>query len=184
MLTRSGSSSGCAWMRNTSERLARGPRDASGTPLPRAYWFIYVGILLIVVLTAPLAGKRMMPDVNAPAYESPQRIGGLPLFASGLAPVGIIAVGARPRGIVALGGIATGVVAVGGIALGGIAFGGVSLGLLALAGLAVGWWAIGGGALGYHAFGGLAVGGHAYAGGGVALGYYEASGGQKEKLFG
>ena len=64
-----------------------------------------------------------------------------------------------------------------------IPFGAV-LGFIALAGLAVGWRAIGGGAVGYRAFGGLAVGGYAYAGNGVAYGYHEACGRQKEKLVG
>jgi len=43
---------------------------------------------------------------------------------------------------------------------------------------------VGGGAIGYRAFGGLAAGGYAYAGNGVAYGYHEASGRQKERLFG
>ena len=48
--------------------------------------------------------------------------------------------------------------------------------------VAVGCLALGGGAFGYFSLGGLAVGGYAYAGGGVALGYHEASGGQRERL--
>src|SRR6266851_1164368 len=43
---------------------------------------------------------------------------------------------------------------------------------------------IGGGAVGYRAFGGRAVCGYAYAGNGVAYGYHEACGRQKEKLIG
>ncbi len=86
--------------------------------------------------------------------------------------------------VLAIGGIAIGVIAVGGLAAGGIAIGGVSLGLLAFAGLAIGWRAVGGCAVGFRAFGGLAFGGYAYAGNGVAFGYHEACGRQKEKLFG
>ncbi len=69
-------------------------------------------------------------------------------------------------------------------ATGGLAIGGLSLGLIGFGGLAIGWRAVGGGAIGYRAFGGLALGGYAYAGNGVAYGYYEASGRQREKLFG
>ena len=39
-------------------------------------------------------------------------------------------------------------------------------------------------AIGYRAFGGLACGAYAYAGNGVAYGFYEASGRQRERLFG
>src|SRR6266852_4711593 len=39
-------------------------------------------------------------------------------------------------------------------------------------------------AIGYRAFGGLAIGGYGYAGNGVAFGYHEAGGRQKEKLLG
>ena len=51
-------------------------------------------------------------------------------------------------------------------------------------GVAIGWRAIGGLAVGNAAVGGLAIGRYAYAGNGVALGRDEASGKQKESLFG
>jgi hypothetical protein len=117
-------------------------------------------------------------------YESSTHLGGVPLFASGRAPVAIIAAGGRPLGVIALGGIPCGVIAVGGLAVGGLEIGGAWLGVIALAGLAIGWRAVGGGAIGYRAFGGVAVGGYAYAGNGVAYGYHEAGGRQKEKLIG
>ena len=91
---------------------------------------------------------------------------------------------ASHSGVIAIGGIAVGVVAIGGLAIGGIAVGGLSLAILALGGGAFGWWALGGAALGRYALGGFAFGDYAYAGSGVAYGYHEASGRQKEKLFG
>ncbi len=182
MLTRPGSAPGSGWMRNVSDRLASGPADPRS--LPRRYWISYIAFMSFVLVILPLVQRRAMPSYDVRSYESSTRIGGLPLFASGATPVAIIAVGGRPRGVIAVGGIAVGVIAVGGLAVGGLAFGGLSLGFIALAGLAVGWRAIGGGAVGYRAFGGLAVGGYAYAGNGVAYGYHEACGRQKEKLIG
>src|SRR6266581_4833796 len=122
--------------------------------LPRRYWIWYIAFMSFVLVILPLVQRRPMPSYDVRSYESSTRIAGLPLFASGATPVAIIAVGGRPRGFIAL------------------------------AGLAVGWRAIGGGAVGYRAFGGLAVGGYAYAGNGVAYGYHEACGRQKEKLIG
>lgn len=182
MLTRPGSAPGSGWMRNVSDRLASGPADPRS--LPRRYWIWYTAFMSLVLVILPLVQRRAMPSYDVRSYESSTRIAGLPLFASGATPVAIIAVGGRPRGVIAVGGIAVGVIAVGGLAAGGLAFGGLSLGFIALAGLAVGWRAIGGGAVGYRAFGGLAVGGYAYAGNGVAYGYHEACGRQKEKLIG
>lgn len=132
------------------------------------FWTVWaVFMLLGFVVSRPFAGQ---PPAS---YRSAVEIAGLPVFAYG----------PEARGIVAVGGVAIGVVAVGGVAIGGIAFGGVALGgVVALGGLAVGGLALGGGALGYFALGGLAVGGYAYAGGGVALGYHEASGAQRERL--
>src|SRR6266702_4493320 len=162
MLTRPGSAPGSGWMRNVSDRLASGPADPRS--LPRRYWIWYIAFMSFVLVILPLVQRRPMPSYDVRSYESSTRIAGLPLFASGATPVAIIAVGGRPRGVIAVGGIAVGVIA--------------------LAGLAVGWRAIGGGAVGYRAFGGLAVGGYAYAGNGVAYGYHEACGRQKEKLIG
>lgn len=184
MLTRDGSVPGSGWMKNLSNRLTSGPPDTRS--LPRSFWVLYAAFMILFLVILPLLQRRLVPayTYNGRAYESATRIGGLPLFAAGSAPVGIIAVGGRPRGVIAVGGIPLGVIAVGGLAVGGLAIGGVSLAFFALGGLAIGWQAAGGGAIGYKAFGGLAVGGYAYAGNGVAFGHHEASGRQKEKLFG
>jgi len=184
MLTRPGSTPGSGWMRDLSERLAGGPADPSGfRSLPRSYWLSYIALMVMMVVVGPMTFRQVTPP-ELPVHESSTRIAGFPLFASGRSPVAIVAVGAHPRGVIAIGGVAIGVIAVGGIAVGVLALGGVSCGLAALAGLAMGWWAVGGGAIGYRAFGGLAAGGYAYAGNGVAYGYHEASGRQKERLFG
>jgi hypothetical protein len=184
MLTRPGSVPGSGWMRNVSVRLASGPPDTGS--LPRRFWIAYLTFMILFLVILPMMQHRLILSYSytGRSYESPTRIGGLPLFAAGPAPVAVIAVGGRPRGVIAVGGLPFGVIAVGGVAVGGLAIGGVSLGFFALAGLAIGWRAAGGGAIGYRAFGGLAVGGYAYAGNGVAYGYHEASGRQKEKLFG
>jgi len=185
MLTRPGSTPGSGWLRSVSERLASAPADTQSPP--RRFWAGYIAFMALVFVILPLVQRRAMQPYdmrNTPSYESAVRWAGLPLFALGPAPVGIAAIGGRPRGVVAIGGIALGVIAVGGLAAGGIAIGGLSLGLVALAGLAVGWRAMGGGAVGYRAFGGLALGAYAYAGNGIAFGYHEACGRQKEKLFG
>jgi hypothetical protein len=58
----------------------------------------------------------------------------------------------------------------------------LSAGILILAAVAIGWRAIGAVAIGHAVAGALAIGGCAY--GAVALGYHEASGSQKESLFG
>jgi hypothetical protein len=184
MLTRPGSTPGSGWMRDVSERLASGPADPSGfRSLPRGYWFTYIALMIMVIVVVPMMSRRIAsPEVRL--RESSAHIAGLPLFASGRSPIGVVAVGARPLGLIAIGGVATGLIAIGGIAVGAFAFGGVSCALGAVGGLAVGWWAVGGGAIGYRVFGGLAAGGYAYAGNGVAYGYHEACGRQKERLFG
>jgi hypothetical protein len=184
MLTRPGSIPGSGWMKNLSDRLSSGPADVRS--LPRRFWIAYTTFMILFLVILPMMQNRIIPSYSytGRSYESSTRIGGLPLFAAGSAPVGIIAVGGRPRGVVAVGGLPLGVIAVGGLPVGGLAIGGVSLGFFAIAGLAIGWHAAGGGAVGYRTFGGLAVGAYAYAGNGVAYGYHEASGRQKEKLFG
>ena len=119
MLTRPGSVPGSGWMRSVSERLSSGPADTSS--LPRRFWVVYLTFMFVGLVILPWAQRRVMPTYtyNGRTYESAARIGGLPVFAVGPAPVGIVA-----------------------------------------------------------------VGGYAYAGNGVAFGYHEASGRQKEKLFG
>jgi hypothetical protein len=183
MLTRDGSAAGPPWIRRVSETLAGGSPDPGAAARRRhrhvGFWVVWAVCLALAWWTNALGTRGPI----AP-YESPLRVAGMPLLAYGDHARGVLAIGGTAVGVLAFGGIAVGAVAVGGVALGGLAVGGVSAGLLALAGLAAGWWAIGGGALGYYAFGGLAVGGYAYAGAGVALGYHEASGAQRERLWG
>jgi len=181
MLTRPGSTPGSGWMRTLSVRLSSGPADTR--PVPRRFLVLYVFLMVLFVVVLPMVLRRAMPAYQFRSYQSSARIGSVPLFASGAAPVAIVAFGGRPRGVTAIGGIAFGVIAVGGVAVGGLVIGGFSLGILALAGLAIGWQAAGGGVIGYRAFGGLAAGSYAYAGNGVAYGYHEACGRQKERLF-
>lgn len=184
MLRRPGSPPGCAWMKRLNDRIpAPGPVDPRAAARYRR-WMVWFWIVWAIVMASGWWTTRAVERAPAVPYESPLRIAGLPLLAYGDEARGIVAVGGIATGVVAIGGVAVGAVAFGGVALGGLALGGVSAGLFALGGLAVGWWALGGGAIGYCAFGGLAIGGHAYAGGGVALGYHEASGHQKERLFG
>jgi hypothetical protein len=182
MLTRPGSTPGSGWMRNLSDRLSSAPVDTR--LVPRRIWVLYISLMTFFIVVLPMGVRRSTPAYEFRSYESSARIAGVPLIASGAAPVAIVALGGRPRGVIAIGGIAFGVIAVGGVAVGGLAIGGISLGIFALAGLAIGWQALGGGAIGYRAFGGLAAGSYAYAGNGVAYGYHEACGRQKEKLFG
>ncbi len=178
MVTRPGSRPGSSWMRGLSEGLAD---PAASLRFMKWLWsFLIVFMLLGFALNYLVLSRK---PLNEP-YESSARIGGLPLVSIGAQPYGVIAIGGRPTGVLAVGGVAVGVVAFGGVAVGVVALSGLSVGLLAVGGGALGWWALGGGAAGYCAFGGLAVGGYAYAGGGIALGYHEASGRQKERLFG
>jgi hypothetical protein len=184
MLTREGSVAGPAWIRRLSETLAGGAPGARAAARRRhrhvGFWVVLAVCLALGWWTNALGTRG---PITTP-YESPLRVAGIPLLAYGDHARGVLAIGGTAVGVLAFGGVAVGAVAVGGVALGGLAVGGLSAGLLALAGLAVGWWAVGGGALGYYAFGGLAVGGYAYAGGGVALGYHQASGAQRERLWG
>lgn len=190
MLRHPNAGPGCVWMKRWDERLGRMGQENPQTQTqanPRTikwFWSIYAVVMLVMFLGLPfLSGPHFSPQLRQP-YESSARLAGLPLFAYGEAPRGIIAVGGRPRGVLAVGSISIGLISVGGVAFGGIAFGGLSVGILALAGGAAGWWAVGGGAFGRYAFGGLAIGDCAYAGNGVAIGRHEASGRQKEKLLG
>lgn len=183
MVARPDAGPGCLWMKNLHNR-ALGPADPQEKPHPMFRWFwSWYFILLIgfMLLARPWSSTGYSPRGS---YESETRIAGLPLVAVGAEAKGVIAIGGRAKGIIAIGGIAVGVVAIGGLALGGFSFGGLSAGIFALGGGAVGWWAMGGGAAGRYAFGGAAIGDYAYAGNGVALGYHEANGRQKEKLLG
>ena len=183
MLTRPDAGPGCVWMKRMLRALPEpGATPEKPHPLLRWTWGFYLFFLLLIVpMTRPWVSVTLN---NTREYQSSMRIAGRPMIALGAHPSGVIAIGGRPTGVIAIGGIAVGVVAIGGLAFGGIALGGLSLAVFALGGGAVGWWAMGGGAAGRYALGGLAFGDYAYAGSGVAYGYHEASGRQKEKLFG
>jgi len=149
-------------------------------PIFRWIWGFYLFFLLLFV---PLTRPWVSVNLNGTReYQSSIRIAGMPFIALGAHPTGVIAIGGRPTGVIAIGGIAMGVVAIGGLAFGGIALGGLSAAIFALGGGAIGWWAMGGAAFGRYALGGLAFGDYAYAGNGVAYGYHQAAGRQKEKL--
>jgi len=184
VIARPGSPPGPRWLRRLSDRLAGQPEAVDPRLLARrrrwvvGFWVLWaLGMVLMNWTTTSVPRAPIRP------YESAVRVAGLPLVAYGEHARGIVAVGGVAVGVIAIGGVAVGALAVGGVAAGGLAVGGVAVGVFAAAGLALGWWALGGGAVGYYAFGGLAVGGYAYAGGGVAVGYHEASGRQKERLF-
>jgi hypothetical protein len=171
MLTRAGSPAGPGWMRTWS--LAMGGGSEPHLVRYRRRWLVGFWIVWATFMVVGFVVSRPFAARSPGTYRSAIEIAGVPLFAYG----------PEARGIVAVGGVAVGLIAFGGIAVGGIAFGGLALGgVVALGGLAVGCLALGGGALGYFALGGVAVGGYAYAGGGVALGYHEASGAQRERL--
>lgn len=178
MLTRPGTAPGPAWMRNFSESSA----DLRTGPRAIPFWIfflLYMAVILIIthLITAVVfSGER--------AYVSQTQIAGLPILSYGTTAKGVIAIGGKATGIVAIGGLAIGVVAMGGLAGGLVSLGGVSVALLAFGGLALGWRAVGGMAIGQAALGGLAIGKYAYAGNGVAYGFAEASGRQKEQLLG
>jgi hypothetical protein len=181
MLTRPDAGPGCSWMKRMLRAIPN-PSVTPEAPNPFLRWtwgFYLFFILLFVPMTRPWVSVNLN---GTREYQSSMRIAGMPVIALGAHPSGVIAIGGRPTGVIAIGGIAVGVVAIGGLAFGGIALGGLSLAIFALGGGAIGWWALGGGAVGRYALGGLAFGDYAYAGNGVAFGYHEASGHQKEKL--
>ena len=194
MLRRPDAGPGCSWMKRLDEKIGSlGGGPSQGEVPPKVlkkfwkFWILY-WVFMVLVFTGSYFLRR--PSLVWPKespltpHESSLRVAGLPLFAYGDTPRGIVAVGGRPVGVLAVGGIAVGLIAIGGVAIGGIALSGLSLGILALGGGALGWWAVGGGAVGKYAFGGLAVGDYAYSGNGIALGRHEANGRQKERLFG
>jgi hypothetical protein len=168
-------------MRRLNDRIA-GPAPGEPEKPPRSMWPFF--LLIFGLIAAVNWGGRWLPVAPVEPYESPTRIAGLPLLAMGEHPRGIIAFGNFPVGVIAIGGASVGLIAIGGVAIGGLALSGLSLGIFAIGGGAVGWWAFGGGAAGYYATGGGAAGAYAYSGNGVALGYCEAHGRQKEKLLG
>lgn len=177
MLTRPGSEPGPAWMRE----LALDPRRLRKAILGVIIFFglIQVGSIVVADLAVYRAHGR-----HVRTYNSRIKIAGMPLLSVGGKAHGVIAYGGLATGIVAIGGVAAGVVAFGGVSVGVFAFGGLTIGLIVLGAGAVGWRALGAVAVGHAALGSLAIGRYAYAGPGVAFGYHEASGGQKESLFG
>jgi hypothetical protein len=181
MLTRPGASPGPSWMRNLSELATTDPRQLRR----KLMWiFVFFGILQIgSIIIGDIAVYRAHGR-HVQSYNSQIQIAGLPLLSIGGRAHGIIAYGGLATGFIAMGGVSAGVIAFGGLSVGVFAFGGLSLGIVALGGAALGWRAIGGVAIGNAAFGALAIGRHAYAGEGIALGRDEASGKQKESLFG
>ena len=178
MLTRPGSKPGPAWMRDFSEHSADTREQRRMIP----FWLFFVLYMAAILVLTHLATAVVFSGERS--YSSPAQFAGLPLLSYGATAKGIIAIGGKATGVVAVGGLAIGAVAIGGLALGGISFGGATLAVFSFGGLAIGWRAIGGLAVGEAALGGLAIGKYAYAGKGVAYGSVEASGRQKEHLFG
>lgn len=182
MLSRPDAGPGCSWMKRLHERIpGPGPTPEKPNPVFRWFWGFYL-LFFLLLFIPPRRPWIAVTMSGTREFQSQMRIAGMPLIAVGAHPYGVIAIGGRPTGVIALGGIAVGVIAIGGLAFGGIALGGLSAAIFALGGGALGWWAFGGGAVGRYAFGGLAFGDYAYAGNGVAFGYHEANGRQKEKL--
>ncbi len=181
MLTRPGSSPGPAWMRNLSELATTNPRQLRR----KLMWiFVFFGILQAgSIIVADIAVFRA-PGRHDQPYNSLIQVAGLPLISVGVVAHGVIAVGGVATGVIAIGGVTAGAITLGGFSMGLFAFGGVSLAVMAFAGVAIGWRAVGAVAIGDSALGALAVGRYAYAANGVALGRDEASGKQKESLFG
>jgi hypothetical protein len=178
MLTRPGSEPGPEWMRKLGES-------------PEGFRQIRKALLRILVLVGMIQiGAILIADIavyqahgrHVRSYNSPIQVAGMPLLSVGGTAHGVIAYGGIATGIIAVGGVAAGVVAFGGVSIGFFACGGLSAGILVLAAVAIGWRAIGAVAIGHAAAGALTIGRYAY--GAVALGYQEASGSQKESLFG
>ena len=180
MLTRPGSSPGPEWMR----KLGDGTTDPRLLRRKLLRIFVFIGILQFVSIIIGDIAVYLAHGRHVRSYNSPIQIAGLPLLSMGGRAHGIIAYGGLATGFIAMGGMSAGVIAFGGLSVGVLAFGGLSLGIVALGGAALGWRAIGGVAVGDTALGALAIGRCAYAGDGVALGRDEATGKQKESLFG
>lgn len=180
MLTRPGSNPGPEWMRKLGDSNAD-PRRLRKMILRSVLFF---GIIQAGAIIAGDIAVYQTHGRHLRSYNSPVQFEGLPLLSIGPYAHGVVAYGGVATGIIAIGGLTAGVVAFGGLSVGVLAFGGLSAGVMAIAGIALGWRALGGLAIGDAALGGLAIGRCAYAGNGVALGRDEASGKQKESLFG
>jgi len=145
---------------------------------------VFFGIIQIGAVVAGDIAVYRAHGRHISTYNSPMQIAGMPLLSMGGRAHGVIAYGGVATGIIAIGGVTAGVITFGGLGIGLFSFGGLSLAMVAIGGVALGWRALGGLAIGDAALGGLAIGRCAYAGNGVALGRDEASGQQKESLFG
>jgi hypothetical protein len=180
MLTRPGSEPGPAWMR----KLGDGTLDPQQLRRKILRVVLFVGILQAASIIIGDIAFYQAHGRHVRSYNSQIQIAGLPLLSIGPTAHGIIAYGGVATGIFAIGGVCAGIIAFGGLSVGVLAFGGLSLALMAFAGVAIGWRAVGAVAIGHSALGALAIGRYAYAGDGVAFGRDEASGKQKESLFG
>ena len=178
MLTRPRSEPGPAWMRRLSSS-PEGFRQIREAILGIRVLFGVMQVASIVV--ADIAVYRAHGR-HVRSYNSPIQIAGMPLLSVGRTAHGVIAYGGVATGIVAIGGATAGVIALGPISVGIFSFGALPLGIFVLAALAVGWRAVGALALGHAALD-VSIGRYAY-GPGIAVGYREASGKQKESLFG
>jgi hypothetical protein len=180
MVTRSGSDPGPAWMRKLGDSNVdlRQFRKAM-----LKIFLCFAAVQFAAVLTSDILAIRSH-ERHARSFDSSIQIAGLPLWSIGPMAHGVFACGVLATGVIAVGAVAGGVIAFGGVSAGILAFGGLSAGVLALAAVALGWRAVGAVAVGHAALGSLAIGRYAYAGPGVAFGYYEASGKQKESLIG
>ena len=179
MLTRPGSEPGPEWMRKLGSS-PEGFRQIRKAILGMSVLFGVLQVALIVV--ADIAVYRAHGR-HQRSYNSPRKIAGMPLLSVGPIAHGVIAYGGVATGIVAIGGVTAGVIAFGPISVGVFSFGALSLGIFVLAALAVGWRAVGALAIGHATLGVLSIGRYAY-GPGMAFGYHQASGKQKESLFG
>jgi hypothetical protein len=178
MLTRPGSNPGPEWMR----RLGSSP---DGFRQIRKAILRIIILFAIIQVTATVIFDLAVYRAHSRHvrfYNSPIQIAGMPLLSVGPTARGIIAYGDIATGVVTIGGLSAGVIAFGGLSVGIFAFGGLSLAGIAVAAVAIGWRAIGAVAIGDAAVGALTIGRYAY--GAVAFGYHEASGKQKESLFG
>ena len=175
MLTRPGSGPGPTWMRE----LLLDPRRLRRAILRMVILFGLLQVTFVVlgdIAVYRAHGKHMR------GYTSQTQIAGMPLLSMGGRAHGIIAYGGLATGVVAIGGVAAGVIAFGGLSVGVLGFGGLTMGVIVLGAGAIGWRAMGAVAIGHAAAGALAIGRYAY--GAVAFGLDEASGNQKESLFG
>ena len=179
MLTRPGSEPGPEWMR----RLVDGNDPRRLRRMILRIVLVLAVIQIATVIIGDIAVYRLGGQ-HVRSYNSPIQIAGMPLVSLGGRAHGIIAYGGVATGIVAVGGLSAGVIAFGGLSVGIFGFGGLSLAGIAVAAVAIGWRAIGAVAIGQAAAGALAIGRYAYAGAGVAMGRDEASGSQKESLWG